>query len=172
MSSIDTGDFSQVFGEDPSNVVYDISAGGDGVIPEPDVAPIAPGTDQWLDGWLTQGASVTSPGNSQYSAPVGPFLPQGSTQPAPVAGSAGSGGSSLEKLLGFGAPFVNSLGLAKSTGILKNTAAPGASVGQRLFSNTPLRTLFDTTNQGVTGQHLIFGGVALVGLLYVISRLK
>jgi hypothetical protein len=110
-----------------------------------------------------QGSLFTTPSGNELSTPV---------QPAPQMATAGTPtGNSWAALLGFGAPIVGAgvTALAKS-GIVQHTGANGASVGLPA-AGAPLKALFDTTNQGVTGQHLVFGGIALLVLLYAVRKL-
>jgi hypothetical protein len=100
------------------------------------------------------------------------------TQPAPQSVTAGTDpGTSWSPLLGFGAPIVSAeVGNLLKSGALQPggvqlTGANGASVGSRAAGN-PLKVLFDTTNQGVTGQHIIFVGIALLALIYAINKLS
>jgi len=125
-----------------------------------------------VDPFLLPNGTAGSSDGSAYVAPTGDTLntPQ---QAAPQMGTAGSPpGNTWAPLLGFGAPIVSGLSaLAKSSGILTPTKATGASV-TALSAANPLRTLFDTTNHGLTGKQVVIGGVVLLALIYGITKFK
>jgi hypothetical protein len=121
--------------------------------------------------------TISAGSSSDVGAPTGSMLPM-PTPPAPQQATAGTpAGNTWAPLLGFGAPIVaaEAASLVKSgklqPGTTQLTKAAGASVTAFGVAN-PLKTLFDTTNQGVTGQHLILGGIVLLALVYGINKLS
>ena len=137
--------------------------------------PIAPvGSTLTLDPFLFPEASApTSDLFPLETDPNGLLTP---VQPAPQQATAGTPpGNTWAPLLGFGAPVVGAeLGNLLKTGqlqsgIVQRTGANGASVG--LPARGAKLALFDTTNQGVTGQHLVIGAIVLLALIYGINKL-
>jgi hypothetical protein len=158
--------------------IFDTSFGSAGADPYGTISYDIPpaGSALTLDPFLFPDASA-GPSSNLFTLepdPNGLLVP---TQPAPQNATAGSdGGNTWQPLLGFGAPIVGAeVGNLLKTGVLQpglihTTGANGASVGQRA-AGAPLRALFDTTNQGITGQQVVIGSLVLLALIYGINKL-
>lgn len=150
---------------------FDMSYGSAGADPTGEIGYDIPpaGSLLTLDPWL-QGA-MDSPDYPDGYAPLTP------SQPAPQSATVGTpAGNSWAPLLGFGAPIVGqavSSQLKSGTlqpGLVQPTRAAGASVGQ-VGGFGIQRALFDTTNQGLTGQQIVLGGVLLLALIYGLNKI-
>jgi hypothetical protein len=167
------------FGVDPIDIgTFDTSFGSAGADPFGTISYDIPpaGSTLSLDPFLFPDSSA-GPSSNLFNLepdPNGLLVP---TQPAPQAATAGSpAGTTWAPLLGFGAPIVSAAVASQlktgqlQPGNVQLTGANGASVGQRA-GGAPLRALFDTTNQGITGQHVVIGGIVLLALIYGINKL-
>jgi hypothetical protein len=157
LSPLDTSNSSA--GSDPTGAVsYDIPPVGSLLTLDPFLFPA--GSANQSDASIPSGDNLLTP-----------------TMPAPQTATAGTApGTTWAPLLGAGAAILNADLLGqKSAGIIQPgltqvTHAVGASVGAKSGAS-PIKTLFDTTNQGVTGQQLVIGAVALLLLVYGINKL-